>query len=241
MSSHPDRPVALVTGGARGIGRAVVEALAREGWRVHFSALTTDSVGRALAELSRDFGDQVSGQAVDVRDSAAVAAHVASVLEAAGRLDLLVNNAGLGYFASVDELEPEDWRRVLATNLDGPFFYLHAAARHMKERGSGWIINVASLAARSGFAGGAAYNASKFGLLGLTEAAMLDLRRFGVRVAAVLPGSVSTEFAHPAPGGGDWKLQPADVAEAILDLLRFPPRALPSLIELRPSRPPAKG
>jgi NAD(P)-dependent dehydrogenase (short-subunit alcohol dehydrogenase family) len=230
--------VALVTGGSRGIGRAIVEALLAEGWRVFFCSLSRESVDGAL-EAFREHGDRVAGRAADVRDRAQVEDLVAWVLAEAGRLDCLVNNAGLGRFGPVDSLSAEAWREVIETNLNGAFYAIRAVATPMMERGAGWIVNIASLASKNPFAGGAAYNASKFGLLGLSEAAMLDLRHHGVRVTAVLPGSVDTDFR---PQGRkprtDWMLRPEDVARAVVDLLRYPDRALPSRLELRPSHPP---
>ena len=233
--------IALVTGGSRGIGRAVVEALLGEGWRVRFCSRSPESVAAAQKELAGRFGDAVSGAAVDARDQDSVDRFVAVALAAEGRIDCLVNNAGLGAFAPVDELTGEQWRELIDTNLSGYFYFLHAVAPAMKKQGAGWIFNVASLAAKNPFAGGAAYNASKFGVIGLSEAAMLDLRQFGVRVAAILPGSVATDFSHPA-GKQDqsWRLQPADIAAMILHLLTYPPNALPSLVEMRPARPPQK-
>ncbi|HEV7516412.1 MAG TPA: SDR family oxidoreductase [Thermoanaerobaculia bacterium] len=235
--------VAIVTGGSRGIGRAVAEALLREGWRVHICSKSPESVARALSEM----GGAVEGQAVDVRDEGAVEDFVRTVAAAeGGRLDLLVNNAGLGVFGPVDELSGDTFRAVVETNLLGAFYCLRAAARVMKPRGEGWIVNIASLAGKNAMAGGAAYNASKFGLVGLSEAAMLDLRPHGVRVAAILPGSVDTEFGHPSGQSGgkgagqSWRLQPEDVAAMVLHLLTYPPNALPSLVEMRPTRPPKK-
>jgi NAD(P)-dependent dehydrogenase (short-subunit alcohol dehydrogenase family) len=131
----------------------------------------------------------------------------------------------------------EAWRTQLATNLDGVFFCCRAAIPHLKQT-EGWIINVASLAARNAFAGGAAYNASKFGLLGFSEALMLEVRHAGVRVSCVMPGSVVTEFGGEPAAGADWKLHADDVARAVVDLLGYPSRALPSRVELRPTRPP---
>jgi NAD(P)-dependent dehydrogenase (short-subunit alcohol dehydrogenase family) len=230
--------VALVTGGSRGIGRAVVQALLDEGWRVFFCSRSAGSVAEALMGLSA-YGDRVAARAVDVRDREAVENLVSWVLEEAGRLDCLVNNAGLGRFGPVDSLDVEAWLEVIETNLNGAFYAIRAVATPMMERGAGWIVNIASLASKNPFAGGAAYNASKFGLLGLSDAAMLDLRHHGVRVTAVLPGSVDTGFR---PQGRkpqtDWMLQPEDVARAVVDLLRYPERALPSRVELRPSHPP---
>jgi 3-oxoacyl-[acyl-carrier protein] reductase len=244
-----DTRVAIVTGGSRGIGRAVVEALLKEGWRVHFCSRNPESVERAsaeLAELAGRSGGAVEGKPVDVRHEGEVDFFVRTVAEAEGRLDCLVNNAGVGIFGPVDELSGDTFGEVIETNLYGPFYFLRAAARVMKPRGEGWIFNVASLAGKNPMAGGSAYNASKFGLIGLSEAAMLDLRRHGVRVAAILPGSVDTEFGHPpgagasgAGGASSWRLKP-DVAAMILHLLTYPPHALPSLVEMRPTRPPGK-
>jgi 3-oxoacyl-[acyl-carrier protein] reductase len=238
MGSH-DKRVAVVTGGSRGIGKAVAEALLEEGWRVHFCGRTPEHVETARAELAGRFGDAVSGAAVDARSQEEVDRFVAEVLREEGRIDCLVNNAGLGVFGPVDELTGEQWREVIETNLSGYFYFLHAVAPAMKRRGEGWIFNIASLAAKNPFAGGAAYNASKFGVVGLSEAAMLDLRQYGVRVAAILPGSVATDFSHPS-GKQDqsWRLQPADLAAMILHLLSYPPHALPSLVEMRPAKPP---
>jgi 3-oxoacyl-[acyl-carrier protein] reductase len=231
--------IAIVTGGSRGIGRGVAEALLREGWRVRFCGRTPEHVETARRELSAEFGGAVSGAAVDARRQEEVDRFVAGVLERDGRIDCLVNNAGLGVFAPVDELNGDQWREVIETNLSGYFYFLHAVAPAMKRQGEGWIFNVASLAGKNPFAGGAAYNASKFGVVGLSEAAMLDLRQYGVRVAAILPGSVATDFSHPSgPQDQSWRLQPADVAAMILHLLTYPPNALPSLVEMRPAKPP---
>ena len=131
------------------------------------------------------------------------------------------------------------WRETIETNLCGPFYFLRRAAPLLR-RSQGWALTIASLAARHPFAGGAAYNASKFGVLGLTEAAMLDLRGAGVRVATILPGSVDTDFHAGRRPDRDWMLTAEDVARAVVDLLRYPSRALPSLVELRPARPPKK-
>ena len=237
---EPQARVAIVTGGSRGIGRGVAEALLQEGWRVRFCSRTQSSVDKAKSELEARFGDRVAGRAVDVRNQEEVDRFVAGVLAAEGRIDCLVNNAGLGTFGPVDELTGEQWREVIDTNLSGCFYFLRAVAPAMKRQGEGWIFNVSSLAGKNPFAGGAAYNASKFGLIGLSEAAMLDLRRHGVRVAAILPGSVESGFSHPSGRQQDqsWRLKPADIAAMILHLLSYPPHALPSLVEMRPAKPP---
>ncbi|MGH9381902.1 MAG: SDR family oxidoreductase [Thermoanaerobaculia bacterium] len=235
---EPNR-VAIVTGGNRGIGRAVAAALLKDGWRVDFCGRTEESIRPTLDDLRDVYGDAVEARPCNVRREEEVESFVAATMEGRERIDLLVNNAGVGYFAPVDELRGEDWRRVVETNLDGPFYFIRAVAPHMIARGSGWIVNIASLAARNPFAGGAAYNASKFGLLGLSDAAMLDLRHRGVRVTVILPGSVDTEFRdRPGTTDKEWMLAPDDVARAVVDLVRYPDRALPSRIELRPSHPP---
>ena len=230
--------VAIVTGGSRGIGRGVVEALIGEGWRVRFCSRSPKSVEEAERELSgRGFA---SGQAVDVRNQEEVDAFVERVRKEEGRIDCLVNNAGLGIFGAVDELTGEQWREVIETNLSGCFYFLRAVSPIMKAQGSGWIFNIASLAGKNPIPGGGAYNASKFGLIGLSEASMLDLRPHGVRVAAILPGSVDTGFSHRRDPKADksWMLTPEDIASMVLHLLSYPENALPSLVEMRPAKPP---
>lgn len=239
MQPTESRPVALVTGGSRGIGRAVVEALLEEGWIVAFSSRRPESVEKALAQLAPVHGDAVEGRAVDVRDQPAVDAWIEGVAERRGHIDCLVNNAGLGRFAPVGDLSGDQWREVLHTNLDGAFYCLRAVTGPMKRQGSGWIFNIASLAGKNPFAGGAAYNASKFGMIGLSDAAMLDLRPHGIRVTAILPGSVATDFAQR--DDDSWMIRPEDIAQMILDLLRFPPRTLPSRVEMRPTQPPSSS
>jgi len=235
----PSAGVALVTGGSRGIGRAVVEALAEDGYRVYFCSRNPESVSQAVGELTARFGARVSGAAVNVRDEGQAHAFVRRVEEETGGIDCLVNNAGLGVFKPVQELSGEQWREILETNLFGAFYFIHAAAPGMRERGRGFIFNIASLAGRHPLPGGAAYAASKAGLISLSESAMLDLRHDGVRVAAILPGSVDTGFRPPGKyPATDWMLTSEDVARAVRDLLAYPGRALPSLIELRPAQPP---
>lgn len=238
-----DGRVALVTGGSRGIGRAVVESLLLRHWTVAFCSRSQVNVDKTQRALEGVHENRIEGRRVDVGDQQQVDAWVEDAFGRHGRIDLVVNNAGLGRFAPVDEMTGDDWRDQLRTNLDGPFYMTRAAARFMKERGEGWILNVASLASRHPFAGGAAYNASKFGLLGFSDAAMLDLRSHGIKVVAILPGSVDTDFhdeAHPDRTGASanaWMLRPEDVARAVVDVLSYPARALPSRIELRPTRP----
>jgi 3-oxoacyl-[acyl-carrier protein] reductase len=232
--------VALVTGGTRGIGEAIARRLAADGFAVFISGRTEESTRNALERLGKE-GLAIRGFAADARREEDQKRLVESVVRTGGRLDVLVNNAGLGHFAPVDELPPHQFREVLETNLFGVYYAVHYAAPLMKKSGGGFIVNIASLASVNPFAGGSAYNASKFGLLGFSEAAMLDLRHDGIRMATVLPGSVATQFGHSTSSReSGWMLQPEDVAEAVADLVRFPDRAIPSRIDLRPSKPPKK-
>ena len=225
--------VAVVTGGTRGIGLAIARTLAQGGAGVVVAARRGDDVARVAGEL----GPRALGVACDVRRVEDCERLVARTVENFGRLDILINNAGLGVFAPVEAMSLEDWHRQIETNLDGVFYCCRAALPHIKKM-RGWIINIGSLAGKNAFAGGAAYNATKFGLLGFSEALMLEVRHDGVRVSCVMPGSVATEFS--SGGGGEWKLHAEDIAQVVSDLLAFPDRALPSRIEIRPAQPPKK-
>jgi NAD(P)-dependent dehydrogenase (short-subunit alcohol dehydrogenase family) len=230
---------AVVTGGSRGIGFAIAMALVKDGASVVVTGLKKPRLDDAVAELGRA-GDpsRVHGVVADVRDRAAVDALVADAERRFGRLDVLVNNAGLGIFADVEKMTDEDWRRQIDTNLTGAFHCTRAAIPAMRRAGGGWIVNIASLAGRNYFAGGAAYCATKAGLVAFSEAVMQEVRHDGIRVTVVMPGSVSTEFNGRAVSAADaWKLTPDDVAQCVMDLLRHPARSLPSKVELRPSRP----
>ena len=234
--------VALVTGGTRGIGYAIASRLAMDGFAVVISGRSGKSVSSAVERLQDTVpGGRFAGQPADARSESDQQALVGFVERSHGRLDVLVNNAGLGEFDSVEKLAPDRFREVVETNLFGPYYATHFAVPLMKKGGGGFIVNIGSLAGVNAFAGGAAYNASKFGLLGFSEASMLDLRHQGIRVAAILPGSVGTEFGH-SHGDRDqsWMLSSEDVAEAVADLIRFPDRAIASRIDLRPSRPPKR-
>ena len=231
-----DGKIALVTGGSRGIGRGVAEALAKEGARVAITARTAAAVQQA----ARDIGHGAIGLACDVRSQEQVTAAFQELDRQAGGLDVLVNNAGIGIFAPVAEMAPDDWRAVIETNLNGVFYCTREAVPRMKARGGGYIFNVSSLAGRNPFANGAAYNASKFGLNGFSEALMMEVRYDGIRVSYLMPGSVATEFGRGSTAKSGWALTPADVAEVVLDLLRSPSHALYSRVEMRPSQPPRK-
>jgi NAD(P)-dependent dehydrogenase (short-subunit alcohol dehydrogenase family) len=232
---------AIVTGGSKGIGYAVARRLAEAGSNVIICARGEAEVAAAASELGALGEGAVIGVKADMRSFDDVRRLTTIALERFGRLDILINNAGVGGFAPVDEISPQMWSQILETNLTGVFYASREAIPHMRERGEGWIINIGSLAGKNPFAGGAAYNASKFGLLGFSEAMMLDVRHHGIRVSCIMPGSVETHFSGPGShSGADWKLQPDDIAEAVMDLLAFDSRALPSRVEIRPSRPPKK-
>ena len=229
----------VVTGSTRGIGLEIAKALVRNGANVAVSSRSEPDVHRVAAQVEALGGGRAVGIACDVRDPEACRRLVDSAAEHFGRLDVLVNNAGWGIFAPIQELSIEDWRLQVDTNLGGVFYCSKAAVPHLAATDDGWIINIGSLAGRHAFAGGTGYNASKFGLLGMTEAMMLDLRYQNIRVSLVMPGSVNTGFRGQA-ATHDWKLHGADVAQAVTDLLAYPGRALPSRIEMRPSRPRRK-
>jgi 3-oxoacyl-[acyl-carrier protein] reductase len=231
---------AVVTGASKGIGFAVAEALADAGADVVMCARNEAGIVEAAGRISERGKGAAVPVACDIRSHDDVRRLITTAVERFDRLDVLVNNAGVGGFAPMGELSPETWHQVIETNLNGAFYASHEAIPHMARRGDGWIINVGSLAGKHAMPGGAAYNASKFGLLGFSEAMMLDVRHLGIRVSCIMPGSVETHFGGTPDGSGAWKLQPEDIAEAVIDLLAFPSRALPSRVEMRPSRPPRK-
>ncbi len=227
--------IAVVTGGTKGIGRAIAKSLVDAGANVVITARSQDEISNAVSELkARGSAD---GHVCDVRDYNEVKSLFANL----DAVDILINNAGVGIFASVESMSVEDFRTVLETNVFGVFYCCHEAIPLMKQRGGGYIINISSLAGANAHPKMAAYNASKFGLNGFSEALMQEVRHDGIKVSYIMPGSVNTEF------GGDetsdeksWQLQPSDIAEVVMDLLAHPDRALPSRIEIRPSRPPKK-
>ncbi len=229
---------ALVTGASRGIGRAVAQALVEAGMNVTLTSRNADDVERAAEELSAAGNGRALGVACDVREYEALERAVDATLERFGGLDAVIANAGIGAFAPVDSMSLDAWRTTIDTNLSGVFYTVKASVEALKQS-QGAIITVGSLAGANFFAGGAAYNASKFGLAGFSQAVMLDLRKHGIKVSTIMPGSVATHFSGNAPGPDEaWKIQPEDLAEMVLYLLRTPQRTLPSKIEVRPSRPP---
>ncbi len=242
MATELTNKVALVTGGSRGIGLSIAQRLIAEGAKVYICGRDSGRLKSALDLLKKDGGEAADGLAADVRKFEDCRKAVRAAVERFGGLDILVNNAGLGYFKPVDQLTPEEWDETIETNLSGVFYCCHEAIPLMRERGGGYIFNISSLAGVNPFAGGSAYNASKFGLNGFSEAMMQDIRHDGIRVSYIMPGSVDTDFGS-APGSKSraaWKLTGEDIAKAVVDLYRFPKTALASRIEMRPSQPPKK-
>jgi 3-oxoacyl-[acyl-carrier protein] reductase len=233
--------VAIVTGGTRGIGRGIAEALVKEGVSVCISARSRKEIDQTISDLEALNKVKVIGIVCDVRNYAQVKSlFELTALELSG-VDILVNNAGIGMFGLVEEMTPEDFRALLETNLFGVFYCCHEAIPLMKQRGGGYIINISSLAGANPHPEMAAYNASKFGLNGFSEALMQEVRHSGIKVSYIMPGSVNTAFGGDSPSDkNSWQLQPADIAQVVIDLLHHDERSLPSRIEIRPSKPPKK-
>jgi NAD(P)-dependent dehydrogenase (short-subunit alcohol dehydrogenase family) len=279
--------IAIVTGGTKGIGRAIAEALVRQGASVCITARTQTDIDEAVRELTRGLlktgqrvrskkyegvilgftptnvrvrwdGEsketyiyperlttqgrkRVIGFVCDVRKYNHVRALIDHTVKELGGLDILVNNAGIGVFETVEQTSPEDFRAVLETNLFGVFYCCHEAIPEMKQRGGGYIINISSLAGANPHPRMAAYNASKFGLNGFSEALMQEVRHDNIKVSYIMPGSVNTEFGGDSPSDEkSWQLTPQDIARVVIDLLLHDDRSLPSRVEIRPSKPPKK-
>src|SRR5262245_1694429 len=238
--------VALVTGGSRGIGLAVAKALVDAHASVAITGRSGEHLRAASSQLSQgeaSRADRVHAVSADVKDAAAAKAAVDDVATRFGGLDVLVNNAGVGNFRNVADMDVSAWHNVIETNVSGVFYCCHAALPHMKRRGGGWIINISSLAGKNPFPSGAAYCASKAAVNAFSEALMQEVRHDNIRVSYIMPGSVATGFSggeSPSGPSADWKLSPEDVAEVVIDLIRHPARSLPSRVELRPSRPPRR-
>ncbi|HEU4766541.1 MAG TPA: SDR family oxidoreductase [Pyrinomonadaceae bacterium] len=232
---------AVVTGGSKGIGRAIAESLVRGGANVSISARHEDEIANAVAELNSAGGGRAIGFVCDVRDHAQVKSYLANTVEQLGGVDILVNNAGIGLSATVESTSADQFRAVIETNLCGVFYCCHEAIPLMKQRGGGYIINISSLAGANAHPRMAAYNASKFGLNGFSEALMQEVRHDNIKVSYIMPGSVNTEFGGDTPSDDqNWQLRPEDIAEVVMGLLAHPARSLPSRVEIRPSRPPKK-
>jgi 3-oxoacyl-[acyl-carrier protein] reductase len=237
MNGFLSNKIAAVTGATKGIGYAIAESLAREGAVVAICGRSKQTAEAAARTLSERTGSKVVGLGVDVRDHNQVSEFFRLIDKTFEGLDILVNNAGLGIFAPVAELTFEAWRETLETNLSGVFYCCKEAVPRLRQRGGGSVINISSLAGKNPFAGGAAYNASKFGLNGFSEAMMLDHRYDRIRVSYVMPGSVDTDFS-PRSSRAEWKIAAEDVANIVLSILRMPARTTISRVEVRPSLPP---
>jgi 3-oxoacyl-[acyl-carrier protein] reductase len=229
---------AVVTGGSKGIGFKIAQELLKAGARVFVCSRDEAGLGQAIHELSH-LG-QVAGRSCDVRVEDSVKAMLDDCVARFGGFDVLINNAGIGYFGkTVEEMSSNEFRATVETNLFGVFYACHHAIPILKERGGGYIINISSLAGQNAHPRMAAYNASKFGLNGFSEALMQEVRHDGIKVSYICPGSVNTDFGNDTAGPEkSWQLQAEDIAEVVVDLLRFHKRALPSKIEIRPSSPP---
>jgi len=228
--------VALITGGSKGIGFGIAEALLKNGYKVAITSRTIASANEAASHLVTH-GDVLAIEA-DVANFTSQQEAVNLILEKWGQLDVLIANAGIGHFAPIDELSIDLWKETIDTNLTGVFYSIKATVDEIK-RTKGHIFTISSLAGTNFFAGGSAYNASKFGLTGFTQSVMLDLRKYGVKVSTIMPGSVASHFNDHQPDSENdaWKIQPEDMGKLIVDLLAMPARTLPSKVEIRPTTP----
>ncbi len=231
--------IAYITGGTKGIGRAVVQALLDEGMKVAFTSRTHEAALNTAEQLTGN-KEHILALQSDVKSLASEEAAVKSVLDKWGRLDVTVANAGVGIFKDITDLSAEDWNNTIHTNLTGVFNTTKASIPQLKNS-HGYLFTIASLAGTNFFPRGAAYNASKFGVVGFSQAVMLDVRQDDVKVTTIMPGSVKTHFNNHQPNPDDnWKIQPEDIGQIVVDLLKMNPRTLPSKIEVRPSKPPKK-
>ncbi len=229
--------VALITGGTKGIGYGIAEMLIKEGMRVAITGRSEETLKGAIQQLNQLKEGHALGIVADVRDLASQQNAVNQVVGQWGALDVLVANAGVGHFAPIESLTIEQWQETIDINLTGVFYSVKAALPALKNA-KGYLITIASLAGTNFFANGAAYNASKFGLVGFTQAVMLDVRNDGIKVTTIMPGSVATNFNNHEPSEKDtWKIQPEDIGQMVVDLLKMNPRTLPSKIEVRPTMP----
>lgn len=228
---------AYITGGSKGIGFGIAKAMLEAGMKVAISGRNEASLETAASALNAIGNGELLTIVSDVREYDSEEKAIASVIEKWGQLDILIANAGVGKFAPVDEMTLEDWNAMIDINLTGVFHSVKASVEALK-KSEGYIITIASLAGTNFFQNGSAYNASKFGLVGFTQAAMLDLRVHGIKVTTIMPGSVSTYFNNHTPSeADDWKIQIEDIGQIVIGLLKMHPRTLPSKIEVRPSIP----
>lgn len=231
--------VAYITGGSKGIGLGIAKSLLDAGMRVAITSRSLKAAEEAAATLNAG-KDRLLPLESDVADASSEENAVKAVVDHFGQLDVLVANAGIGHFAPIDSMTDKQWNETIDTNLTGVFHSVKASIPALK-KSEGYIITIASLAGTNFFEAGAAYNASKYGLVGFSQAIMLDLRQYGIKVTTIMPGSVATYFNNHQPSDADaWKIQPEDMGQMVLDLLNMHPRTLPSKIEVRPSKPPKK-
>ena len=225
----------LITGGSKGIGFGIAEVLMREKMKIGITSRSKKAAEEAAARLNKIGGGEAIGIEADVRDLQSQKKAVDRMIEKWGALDVMIANAGIGHFGSVETLTEDQWKETIDTNLTGVFYSVKASLEELK-KSAGYIITISSLAGTNFFAGGSAYNASKFGLVGFSQALMLDVRDLGIKVTTIMPGSVATYFNNHQPSPEDaWKIQPEDIGEMVASLLRMHPRTLPSKIEVRPS------
>lgn len=233
--------VALITGGSKGIGFGIADELMKAGVNVVVTSRSQVSADQAATQLNdKNSTAKAIGVKADVRMLLDQEEAVRKAIETFGQLDYVIANAGLAHFASIEDMSDSQWKEVIDTNLTGVFYSIKASVEALKES-KGYFVSISSLAGTNFFAKGSAYNASKFGVTGFTQSIMLDLRDKGVNVTTIMPGSVSSHFNGNEPDESDaWKIQPEDIGELIVDVFKMNERALPSKIEIRPSRPKSK-
>ena len=230
--------VAYITGGTKGIGYGIAKCLLEQGMKVAISGRSKESADTAVKGLNNP--NNVLGLVSDVSNLEDEQKAVAAILDKWGQLDVVMANAGVGHFAPIDELGDDKWHQMIDTNLNGVYHTLKASVDALK-KSEGYYMTLASLAGTNFFAQGAGYNATKFGVVGFTQAAMLDLRPHNIKVTTIMPGSVASHFNNNEPSDKDaWKIQPEDIGKLVIDLLTMHPRTLPSKIEVRPTRPDLK-
>ncbi len=232
--------IALVTGGTKGIGYATAVDMLKAGMSVMITGRTEKSLQDTVSQLNESYPDKIMGQAGDVSNMDDMNATIKSINDKWGKLDVLIANAGIGHFAKIQDMTADQWNETIDVNLTGVFNSVKSSLDLLRQS-KGYIITIASLAGTNFFARGAAYNASKFGLVGMTQAIMMDLRDEDIKCSTIMPGSVSTHFNGNQPDEKDaWKIQPEDIGQMVIDLLKMPARTLPSKVEVRPSKPPKK-
>lgn len=231
---------ALITGGSKGIGYGIAQAMLEQGMKVGITSRTQAGADAAVEQLKKVGKGEVVGFASDVKSMESQQQVADTLVNNWGGIDVVIANAGLGHFGSVEDITPEQWVETIGVNLTGAFYTLKSTIPALK-KSSGYYITISSLAGTNFFSGGSAYNASKFGLTGFTQAAMLDLRKYGIKMTTIMPGSVATYFNNHTPNDADgWKIQIEDLGQMVIDLLNMHPRTLPSKIEVRPTVPPSR-